>query len=82
MKGFDQFKSIEELAEALGFTDEEAEILSLKGSAIARLDKERRKRDMNNAQFSEFLEIPKSRWSSILNNPNKVSVDYLVGLLV
>ncbi len=76
------FKNVDELANSLGFSEQETEFLVLKSTAINRLDKEKNKRGMNNVEFATFLEIPKSRWSSILNNPQKVTVDYLIGLLV
>jgi predicted XRE-type DNA-binding protein len=79
-KTLTSFKSTEELARSLGFTKAEAELIAMKGTVIAQLDKEREQRDLNNAEFAEFLEIPKSRWSSIFNKPEKVTLDYLLTL--
>ena len=74
------FKSTEHMAQNLGFTKAEAEIIAMKGTVIARLDKERERRSLNNTQFAEFLGVPKSRWSSIFSNPDKVTLDYLLTL--
>lgn len=74
------FKSTSELAKAMGFSDSEIELINLKGSVIAQLDKERELRDMNNSEFSNFLQIPKSRWSAIVSSPEKVTLDYLITL--
>lgn len=79
-KSMMNFKSIEDLAQSLGFTRAESELIAMKGTVIGFLDKERERRGFNNTQFAEFLDIPKSRWSSILNGPNKVTLDYLLTL--
>ncbi len=79
-KTITSFKSIEDLAHNLGFSKAEAEIITMKGSVISLLDKEREQRGFNNTQFAEFLGIPKSRWSSIFSNPDKVTLDYLLTL--
>jgi predicted XRE-type DNA-binding protein len=72
------FKSTEDLARKLGFTEAQAEIISMKGAVIGQLDKERERRDLNNTEFAKFLNIPKSRWSSIMSKPEKVTLDYLL----
>lgn len=74
------FKSTEELARSLGFTKAEAELITMKGTVIGLLDKERERRGLNNTEFAEFLGVPKSRWSSIFSSPNKVTLDYLLTL--
>lgn len=74
------FKSTIELARKLGFSQIEAELIGMKGSVLAQLDKERELRGLNNKDFSDFLKIPKSRWSSIVANPDKVTLDYLITL--
>ncbi|MFZ4405346.1 MAG: hypothetical protein ACOYOK_14705 [Pseudobdellovibrionaceae bacterium] len=74
------FKSTEDLAKQLGFSKAETEIILIKGSLIAQLDKEREKRGLNNTEFAKFLGIPKSRWSSIFSSPEKVTLDYLLTL--
>jgi predicted XRE-type DNA-binding protein len=74
------FKSTQDLARHLGFSKAEAELIAMKGTVVGQLDKEREKRRLNNTEFAEFLEIPKSRWSSILSRPEKVTLDYLLGL--
>lgn len=74
------FKSTEDLAKHLGFSKAEAEIIAMKGTIIGQLDKERERRHLNNAEFAEFLGIPKSRWSSIFSKPEKVTLDYLLTL--
>lgn len=80
MKNKTVYKSTSELATKLGFSQAESNLINLKGSVIAHLDKERLTRKLNNTEFSAFLEIPKSRWSSILSNPDKVTLDYLIML--
>jgi len=74
------FKSTEEFARKLGFSKAETEIIVMKGTVIGQLDKEREKRGFNNTQFADFLGIPKSRWSSLLSSPEKVTLDYLLTL--
>lgn len=76
------FKSTHDLARHLGFSEAEAEIIAMKGIVVGHLDKEREKRGLNNTEFADFLKIPKSRWSSILSKPEKVTLDYLLGLAV
>ena len=79
-KDLTSFKSTEDLARYLGFSKAEAELISMKGAVIGQLDKERERRKMNNTEFADFLKIPKSRWSSILSKPEKVTLDYLLTL--
>jgi predicted XRE-type DNA-binding protein len=79
-KSMVNFKSTEELARRLGFSKAETEIILMKGTVIGQLDKEREKRGLNNTQFADFLGIPKSRWSSVLSKPEKVTLDYLLTL--
>jgi predicted XRE-type DNA-binding protein len=74
------FKSAADLARRLGFSKAEAEIIVMKGTVIGQLDKERERRKLNNSEFAELLGIPKSRWSSILGRPEKVTLDYLLTL--
>lgn len=74
------FKSTEDLARHLGFSKAESELIAMKGTVIGQLDKERERRHMNNSEFAAFLKIPKSRWSSILSKPEKVTLDYLLTL--
>ncbi len=74
------YKSTSDLAVKLGFSKAEVELITLKGSVIAQLDKEREHRKLNNTEFSNFLNIPKSRWSAILSSPDKVTLDYLITL--
>ena len=74
------FKSTEELARKLGFSKAETEIIAMKGTVIAQLDKERERRGLNNSEFADLLGIPKSRWSSILSRPEKATLDYLLTL--
>lgn len=74
------FKSTEDLARKLGFSKAETEIIVMKGTIIGQLDKERARRGLNNTEFAAFLEIPRSRWSSILGRPEKVTLDYLLML--
>lgn len=74
------FKSTEDLAQKLGFTKAEAEIITMKGTVIGLLDKERERRGFNNAKFAEFLGVPRSRWSSIFSHPERVTLDYLLTL--
>lgn len=74
------FKSTGELARRLGFSKAEAEIIVMKGTVIGQLDKERERRKLNNSEFAKLLGIPKSRWSSILSKPDKVTLDYLLTL--
>ena len=80
MKNKSIYKSTFDLALKLGFSKAETELIGLKGTVIAQLDKERESRKMNNTEFSEFLNVPKSRWSSILSSPDKVTLDYLITL--
>ncbi len=77
-KTLTSFKSVEELAQSLGFTRAEAEIIAMKGAVIGMLEKERERRGFNNTKFAEFLGVPKSRWSSIFGSPEKVTLDYLL----
>ena len=79
-KGVISFKSTSELARHLGFSKAEAEIVVMKGTVIGQLDKERERRKLNNSEFANLLGIPKSRWSSILSRPEKVTLDYLLTL--
>ncbi len=79
-KTMTSFKSTEALAHSLGFSSAEVEIIAMKGSVIGQLDKERERRGLNNSEFAEFLNIPKSRWSSIFSKPEKVTLDYLLTL--
>jgi len=79
-KDLTSFKSTEDLARHLGFSKAEAELIAMKGAVIGQLDKERERRKMNNTEFADFLKIPKSRWSSILSKPEKVTLDYLLTL--
>lgn len=79
-KSFVKYDSVRDFAINIGFTEIEAEILVMKGTILAFLDKERERRDFNNTEFATFLEIPKSRWSSILSHPEKVTIDYLLTL--
>ena len=74
------FKSTQDLAKKLGFSSAEAELISMKGTVIGLLDREREKRGLNNSEFASLLAIPRSRWSSILSKPEKVTLDYLLGL--
>ncbi len=71
-------KSTAALARSLGFSQAETEIIVMKGTVIAHLDRERTRRGFNNTQFADFLEIPKSRWSSLLSSPEKATLDYLL----
>ncbi len=79
-KSMTSFKSSEDLARNLGFSKAEAEILSMKGTVIGQLDKERERRGFNNTEFADFLGVPKSRWSSLVGHPDKVTLDYLLTL--
>lgn len=79
-KSTEVFKSTNDLAKKLGFSKGETDLMMLKGSVIAQLDKERESRGFNNTEFSDFLNIPKSRWSSIVSSPDKVTLDYLITL--
>ncbi len=79
-KSMISFKSSEELARSLGFSKAEAELITMKGTVIAQLDKTREQRGLNNTEFAEFLGIPKSRWSSIFAHPDRVTLDYLLTL--
>jgi len=79
-KSIISFKSTEDLARSLGFSKAQAEIIAMKGTVIGLLDKERERRGLNNAEFAEFLGVPKSRWSSIFSHPEKVTLDYLLML--
>lgn len=79
-KSMISFKSTEDLARSLGFSKAEAEILSMKGTVIGQLDKERERRGFNNTEFADFLGVPKSRWSSLVSHPDKVTLDYLLTL--
>ena len=74
------FESTTDLAKKLGFTSAEAELITMKGSVIGLLDKERERRGLNHREFADSLEIPRSRWSSILSQPQKVTLDYLLML--
>lgn len=74
------FKSTADLARHLGFSKAETEIIVMKGTVIGQLDKERERRKLNNTEFAKLLGIPKSRWSSILSRPEKVTLDYLLTL--
>ena len=78
MKNKSVYKSTSDMAIKLGFTKAETELIGLKGTVIAQLDKERESRKMNNTEFSEFLNITKSRWSSLLSSSDKVTLDYLI----
>lgn len=80
-KSYIECKNTEEICELFGIDENLAKIITLKTTAIAKLDKVRKKMDMNHTEFSNFLEIPKSRWSSIVSHPEKVTVDYLLNLL-
>ena len=75
-------KTTDEICHVLGIDSKQAKVIAIKGTAISKLDKIRQKKKMNNTEFSEFLDIPKSRWSGILNHPERVTVDYLLHLLV
>jgi hypothetical protein len=79
-KSMTSFKSTEDLARNLGFSKAKAEIINMKGTVIGLLDRERERRGFNNTEFADFLDIPKSRWSSIFSQPEKVTLDYLLTL--
>lgn len=74
------YKSTSMFAAELGFSKAESNLMNLKGHVFAQLDKERLLRNLNNSEFSLFLKIPRSRWSSILSKPDKVTLDYLIRL--
>ncbi len=74
------FDSAEDFARHLGATEAEVELISMKGTLLALLDKERERRGMNNTEFAKFLGIPKSRWSGVYSGPSKVTLDYMLML--
>lgn len=74
------YKSTSDFAAKLGHSKAEIELINLKGAVIAQLDKDREHRKLNNTEFSNFLGIPKSRWSAIISSPDKVTLDYLITL--
>ena len=74
------FKSSSQFMKRMGFSDAETELLMMKGTVIGQLEKEREKRSKNNTEFAGLLGIPKSRWSSILRHPDRVTLDYLLML--
>ncbi|MNK07448.1 hypothetical protein D3C87_253620 [compost metagenome] len=70
--------TVEELVRSAGFSEPEIELILMKGDLLALLSKEQRKRKLNHTEFAKFLGIPKSRWSSIFSDPDKVTIDYLL----